>query len=456
MDRRSFLWNGGVAFAGMWLGAGTLAGCRKVDLSGSNHRVLIIGAGVAGLAAATILRKAGLQQVTVLEASDRHGGRLFTRHDWGFPIDLGASWIHGPSNRNPLKDLATNISMDLFVTDDDSVKVYDTDGSQYSDDKVDDSEKEYDQLIRDIQSGGSKQKSVLDRLMEVDPGALNNRLRLYELSSYGEFDFGADIRQLSSLYLEDDKQFRGKDEIVTNGYDRLANLLAHKVNILYRQAVNRIEYVGSEWKVSTPVMDHFADEVIVAVPLGVLKAGTIAFAPNLPDSHLGALSRMQMGVVNKVVLRWDAPFWDTGLQYIGYTPTEKGKYNYFLNFRKFSSHNVLMTFAFGDYATQMEGHSDAQVEADIMAHLRVIYGNNIPNPVSMVRSKWGSDPFFGGSYTAAMVGMDGNEFETLAEPAGDRLHLAGEHCSQNYRGTVHGAYLSGEAVAERIIDKLDR
>jgi monoamine oxidase len=297
---------------------------------------------------------------------------------------------------------------------------------------------------------------VLDRLLEVDPGALNDRLRLYELSSYAEFDFGADIRQLSSRYLEDDSSFRGKDQIVTNGYDRLANLLAHKVDILYRQAVNRVEAVGNEWKVSTPVMDHFADDVVVAVPLGVLKAGTIDFVPGLPDGHTSALSRMQMGVVNKVVLQWDAPFWDTGLQYIGYTPAEKGKYNYFLNFRKFSSHNVLMTFAFGDFAVQMESDSDAQVQADVMAHLRSIYGNGIPNPTAMVRSKWGSDPLFRGAYTSAMVGMNGNEFEDLAAPAGDRLHLVGEHCSQKYRGTVHGAYLSGEAVAERIMDRLDK
>lgn len=455
MERRDFIKTSSLAFTGLWLGAGTLSGCSKVDLSGSQHRVIIIGAGVAGLAAAYTLRKAGLQNITILEASNRIGGRVFTNHDLGFPIDLGASWIHGTTNRNPIKELAKESGMDLFYTDDESVKVFDEDGTQYTDGQLDPAERTYTDRIREVINSGDKNKSLRERLLEIEPTALDSRLNLYFLSSYDEFDYGTDSSLLSSLYYQEDRSFRGKDEIVTNGYDRLARRLAKNIQILYRQPVSSVEQTGTEWKVTTPGLDHFADEVIVAVPLSVLKAGAIQFTPALPDTHIQAMGRMQMGVVNKVILQWDAPFWQTDLTYIGYTPSTKGKYNYFLNLQKVAGKPCLMTFAFGDYATEMETHSDAQVQADIMQHLRAIYGNTIPDPTALLRSNWGSDPLFGGAYTAAVKGMEGNEFSTLSEPAGDRLHLVGEHTSQNYRGTVHGAYLSGEAVAERIMDRLD-
>lgn len=455
MHRRDFIKTSGLAFGGLLLGAGGLSSCSKWDLSGSAHRVIIIGAGAAGLAAAYTLRQSGLQNILVLEASDRIGGRMFTNHDLGFPLDMGASWIHGTSNRNPIKDLASEAGMDLFHTDDDSQKVYDEDGTPYTDGQFDPAEKAYYDLVKQVLQSGTRDKSLKDRLLEIEPGALNSRMNTYFLSAYDEFDYGTDISLLSSKHYQDDSKFRGKDEMVTNGYDRLARRLARGIQIEYRQQVVGVELIGTEWKVSTPGLDHFADEVIVAVPLGVLQSGIIQFSPALPDSHLQAMGRMQMGVLNKVILQWDAPFWDNNLTYIGYTPSTKGKYNYFLNLQKAAGKPCLMTFAFGDYAIAMESHSDAQVEADVMQHLRAIYGSGIPNPTAMLRSRWGSDPLFGGSYTAAIKGMDGEEFDALSQPAGERLHLVGEHTSAKYRGTVHGAYLSGEAAAERIMDRLD-
>lgn len=431
-----------------------LSGCRKDDLSGSNKSVVVIGAGIAGLAAAYRLKQAGLRNLTVLEAKDRIGGRVWTDRSWGIPIDLGASWIHGPSRANPLTALMEAAGMTTFETDDDSVAVFDIGGAAYSDAVQDSNEADFNALLADISGSGGVNESLRDRLSALRPAALTDRYYLYMLSAYTEFDFGTDIATISARYFDSDEAFAGKDRIVTTGYDQLADHLAQDLDIRRNEAVTAVDYSDKTVVVTTASATYEADFVVVAVPLEVLKAGRIAFTPALPAARTTAMNKLSGGAVNKVVLRFPSAFWDTSLQYIGYTPAEKGKYNYFLNFRKFSSENILMTFALGDFALEMEGHDDQQVIDDVMAHLQDIYGTGIPQPTAMLRSRWVADAEIGGAYTCANKGMDDTEFDTMAGNVADRVFFAGEHTSHDYRGSVHGAFLSGDAAAEAIMDEI--
>src|ERR1700759_2451975 len=77
--------------------------------------VLIVGAGMAGLGAARSLADAG-RPVRVIEARDRIGGRVHTTRDWGVPLEMGASWIHGTTG-NPLIELAQKLTLPLVKTD---------------------------------------------------------------------------------------------------------------------------------------------------------------------------------------------------------------------------------------------------------------------------------------------------------------------------------------------------
>jgi monoamine oxidase len=389
-----------------------------------------------------------------LEAKGRIGGRVWTDRSWGIPIDLGASWIHGPSRANPLTDLLEAAGMATFETDDDSVNVFDIGGAAYSGAVQDSNEADFNALLNDISGSGGINDSILDRLNVLRPTALTDRYYLYMLSAYTEFDFGTDIDTISARYFDSDSAFSGKDRIITDGYDQLADHLGQNVDIRLNEAVTAVDYSDRTVVVTSSLATYEADYVVVAVPLEVLKAGRIAFTPGLPAARNTAMNKLSGGAVNKVVLRFPSAFWDTNLQYIGYTPAEKGKYNYFLNFRKFSSENILMTFALGDFAVEMEGHSDQQVIDDVMAHLQDIYGTGIPQPTAMLRSRWVADAEIGGAYTCANKGMDGTEFDALAGNLEDRLFFAGEHTSRDYRGTVHGAFLSGDAAAEAIMEEI--
>uniref|UniRef100_A0A0V0ITR0 Putative ovule protein n=1 Tax=Solanum chacoense TaxID=4108 RepID=A0A0V0ITR0_SOLCH len=93
--------------------------------------VIVIGGGIAGLAAARALYDASFQ-VVVLESRDRIGGRVHTDYSFGFPVDLGASWLHGVCKENPLAPLIGRLGLPLYRTSGDNSVLYDHDLESYA------------------------------------------------------------------------------------------------------------------------------------------------------------------------------------------------------------------------------------------------------------------------------------------------------------------------------------
>lgn len=431
-----------------------LENCGKDDIKPikTDKKIVVIGAGIAGLSVANYFKERGID-VILLESRDKVGGRLRVNRTPGFAFDEGASWIHGP-NGNPITDLAEKSGTKTFLTSDDSVVVYDIDGSKYAENVLDDYESKYLDDIAKISGNGALDVSFGSVFYNKFPQTANDRLWTYLLSAYLEFDTGGDISKLSSLDYYDDENFKGEDVIVTNGYDTIAEYLAKNIDVRLNQRVTAIDYSGAKTQITTESASFEADFLIVCTPLGILKQQKITFTPNLPAAKMEAIENTQMGAVNKFLLVWDTAFWDTNLQYIGYTPEEKGKFNYFLNMNKFANANALMTFALGDYGAASELLSDDACKAEIMKHLRAIYGQDTPYPKDFYRTKWTQDPDTFGAYSFASNGSRSTDFDTLAEKVDDRLFFAGEHTSREYRSTVHGAYLSGLRAAKEVVDLL--
>ena len=428
-----------------------LASCNVEDGIEPNEKtVIVIGAGISGLAAAQKLRQEGFT-VIVLEAQEKAGGRIRTDRSFGVAFDEGASWIHGP-NGNPITNLASESGANTFLTNDDSVEVFDVSGTAYSDRVLTNAEDDFEDAIDAVLNAGNQTQSFQTVFNSIYPTKLNDRLWKYMLSAYLEFSIGGDISKMSSLYFYDDETFKGADKIITNGYDKITDHLASGLDIRLNSRVTGINYASEKVSVLTNTHSFECDYLVVTVPLGVLKNNDITFSPSLPANKSTAIHQTEMGNVNKFLLTWNTAFWDTSLQYIGYTPETKGKFNYFLNVKKFSPENALMTFAFGDYATTTESMSDSDVINEIMIHLQSIYGSSVPNPTNMLRTKWGQNINSYGAYSFATNGTTSADFDTLSESVNNKLFFAGEHTIRDYRGTVHGAYLSGIREADRIID----
>lgn len=221
-----------------------------------------------------------------------------------------------------------------------------------------------------------------------------------------------------------------------------------------------------------------ADHVIVTVSLGVLKRQYPSFfRPGLPTEKVAAIHRLGIGTTDKIFLEFEEPFWGAecnSLQFVWEDEAESCTLTYppELWYRKICGFDVLYPperyghvlsgWICGEEALVMERCDDEAVAEVCTEMLRQFTGNpNIPKPRRILRSAWGSNPYFRGSYSYTQVGSSGADVEKLAKPlpytessksAPMQVLFSGEATHRKYYSTTHGALLSGQREAARLIE----
>lgn len=415
------------------------------DLSGKT--VIVIGAGIAGLAAGQALRKSGAT-VIVLEAGDYVGGRIRTDRSMGAPFEHGAGWIHGPSAQNPIQQLANQIGASTYVTDDDSLTVFGPGGAPLPPAGIKQIDDSYDRLPPDIYDNveWGDERSISEVLAELNPGLLKDPFGQWLLSAYVEFDLGAGIEDISAINAFEDRAFDGADVVLLEGYDTILAPLKDGLDIRLGTPVTQIGYGVDGVKVN----NLSADYAICTVPLGVLKAGGIQFDPPLPNPVQAAITELGFGTVTKLALKFDAPFWDVNTQYFGITTNPKGRWNYWLNYRTFSDENILLGLSFGRYAPIADRMSQQEMTTDALDVLRSVWGQSVSIPKAVLSTHWSENPLFRGAYSYPQAGGSPEQFDVFAKPVKDRLFFAGEHTIFDYHSTTHGALMTGVRAADAI------
>jgi monoamine oxidase len=428
--------------------------------------VLVIGAGVAGLAAARALADRGLN-VIVLEARNRLGGRVWTSDAWpALPLDLGAGWIHGYA-RNPLTPLAQAVGAPFHPSDTiylgGWLALYAGDGRRLTDDERDAVEgrfetarREIEQVSRARQAQGLPDISLhaaleqaARHLSEAERRALN-----YKFNSEVEHEYSGDLADLSLYHWDEDQTpelLGDHDAVPGGGYVRLFEPIARELDIRLEQIVERVEYGGSGVIITTKRGSFAAPQAIVTVPLGVLKAGAVEFSPELPEAKRAAIRALHMGVLNKAALRFPFRFWPAEAEWLGYISEEKGCWAEWFNLGKHTDQPVLVAYNAGRYGREVEALSDEAMVAEAVRTLRVMFGERAPEPEAWQITRWASDPFALGSYSCLGVGASRRHRQALGEPVDERLFFAGEATSVEYPANVHGAWLSGLREAKRIL-----
>jgi len=415
--------------------------------------VIIIGAGIAGLAAAKKLTGLGYS-VVVLEATDRIGGRIRTDWSLGAPFEVGAGWIHGPKG-NPVSKLLSAVGGKTFLTDDDSFAVFSKDGVRQNDDLIFKKQRQLEKLYKRIDANFDSDQALSRAVKRLSPKALKDPILRWMMSAYTEFDTGGPLESLSAYYFDEDDTFDGKDVIPLTGYEGILEPLKAGLDIRLNRPVERIEYeAGDGASVYAGGREFEADFVICTCPLGVLQAGKIAFDPPLPAKVRKRINWIGMGNVSKIALKFENAFWPVDRQYFGLMTAEKGRWNYFVNYRKFTDQNILLGVSVGAYAAKVEALSDQAMTDDAMAAVRSMFGDQVTEPVAVQATRWSKAAHFLGAYSYAKVGSKPADFDRLARPVAKTLLFAGEHTNFEYHATVHGAYLSGLNAAAIIEEEL--
>lgn len=421
----------------------------------TNADVLVLGAGIAGLAAARTLTEKG-RNVIILEARNRIGGRMWTDSSLGPPLDLGASWIHGV-NENPITKLAKEFGIKTLPTDGENAIEFSADGRELPDDEFERMEALFEDVYEEVaemqnttEEDISLQVAFDQVIAERGLSAADLRRLNYYIHLVTALEYGADPKDLSLWWWDQDEEFGGGEVIFPGGYNQITDGLANGLDIRLQTVVNTVRYGVDGVEVETSAGVFMADKAVVTLPLGVLKQASVKFEPPLPESKQAAIDRLAMGVLNKVYLKFPEAFWGEDVETISYVGEELGEWCDWLSFMPLTGEPVLMAFHGGDKGFAIEELSDGEIVSGAMQTLRVMFGNNIPEPEGVLITRWGKDPFSFGAYSHIPPNASGDDYDALAEPVDEVLFFAGEATSQEYPSTVHGAYLSGVRAAEEM------
>lgn len=435
-----------------------LASAPFVHAAPADADVIVVGAGVSGLAAAALLYRRGVR-VLVLEARDRPGGRIWTsRSLTNLPLDLGASWIHGV-NGNPIMNLVRSANIRTLPTDYDNLTLYDSQGRELDARAQARIEQRLVMLLDALEQLGAAQttdRSLQDGIVQIlreQQLTVQDRRELdYAINTMIEHEFAADTSALSLRFWDQGEAFGGNDVLFPAGYVQVVDLLARGLDVRLRQVVTRITTSSDGVQMATADGRIYrAAQALITVPLGVLKANTIRFDPPLPPNKQAAIRRLGMGVLNKLYLRFPRIFWDAEADLLGYIPLRHGEWAETLNMARFIGEPILLCFNAGQYGRAIERLNDREQVAAAMRWLTTVYGSRIPEPTGWLASRWAADPFTRGSYSFLAVGATPADYDTLAEPLARQLFFAGEATNRQHAATVHGALLSGERAARQIM-----
>lgn len=430
----------------------------------SSPSVIVIGGGISGIAAARSLHDASFK-VILLESRDRIGGRIHTDYSFGCPVDMGASWLHGVCNENPLAPLIRCSKLTLYRTSGDNSVLYDHDlescalfdlgGHQVPQKIVIEIGVIFEKILKEtvkVRDENSDDMSVrqaisivFDRHPELRQEGLAHEVLQWYICRM-EAWFAADADMISLKTWDQEHVLTGGHGLMVQGYLPLLKALAKDIDIRLNHRVSKISRGANKVMVTLDDGRKFiADAAISTLPIGVLKANLVAFEPKLPDWKVSAISDLGMGNENKIALRFNNVFWPNE-ELLGIVAPTSYKCGYFLNLHKAAGHPVLVYMAAGRFAYDLEKFSDECAVDFVMQQLRKMFPQ-ATEPVQYLMSRWGSDLNSLGCYSYDAVGMPEDIYDKLRAPVGN-LFFAGEAVSMENQGSLHGAYSSGIMAAE--------
>ncbi|KAL1496929.1 hypothetical protein ABEB36_007979 [Hypothenemus hampei] len=469
---------------------------NMVDPCRPEPTVVIIGAGISGLSVAQRLAQCGLSKFTILEATDRPGGRIHSCWLGDVIAEMGCQFIHGACVSNSVYNLAAqegllktplkrvDFSKGLYLTSDGRAVDHSISMMAYHVFRQIKREaaslftmscgKEHGSLLNffSLRIQQELQKFPEDQRYEV------SRL-LYGLTQRVRFLTGEDLSKVSADNFGSSIPLPGGSVQIPLGFVGVLSPLLKELpecSVKFGKPVGLIRWGAVQGKKKGGPRaivqccdgeEYCADYVVITVSLGVLKEhAEKMFCPALPANKMEAINSLGYGHIDKIFLDYEKPFWvwSEGSIKFAWSPDElshrtdwtKG----LVSVEEVEgSRHVLCAFICGPESIVMEHCSDEEVAEGVTKVLRQFTGDaSLPYPCTILRSKWTSDPYFCGSYS--YLGMSSNVGHQCdlscpvpgsCDPVPPILLFAGEATCAGYNATVHGARISGIREAERIV-----
>lgn len=454
----------------------------------NNPKIVIVGAGLAGLTCAYRLKQAGIT-ANIYEATDRVGGRCRTRRDYfqeGQIVECGGELID--SNHREVQEFAKELGLEIdnliMAESKGTEPIYFFDGKPYTfKEATEDFQIIYSKLQRDLKEAGETTRynhftergyeldhmSIVDYINETVPGGINSRFGQLITIAY-TIEYGADAYVQSALnllyllgftnsyqmYGDSDERFH-----IKGGNDQLPMLLARNLDgqIRFNSELIKIEQnedvklffrnKEKEWIV-------LADKVILCLPFNILRSIDFQNARFQPLKKI-AIKELGMGVNTKLHAQFANRYW-CELGNNGETLADTGYQQTFESTRaQHGDAGILVNYTGGENAAKYAASTEEgirEMTKDFLDKLDMVLPGTVSNwnGISTI-DHWLSNKWSKGSYSFWKVG----QYTKFAGIEGERegnIFFAGEHTSIHFQGFLNGAVESGERAAKEVIDDL--
>jgi monoamine oxidase len=445
--------------------------------SGPDTEVLVVGAGYAGLTAALHLMETG-RDVMVLEARDRVGGRVWTDHVDGVPLDLGGMWVG--ARHSHFRALLERFGLETFPTpaagnvgwwDERSARLRRARSMPMSMTELPSVIAPLARasfLVRQTKAGplSAQRTARLDSITVADwlhrwvpqrraRATIDAALVLsssHELAEVSLLDMVRAASEQGGLLAQLGTDGGAQQDLVIGGADSAARHIAALLGSRLRLATpaREIHHDSESVRVVTDDSTITARHVIVALPPGLTAA--LNWAPGLPPWRASLLSRLPMGSVTKLVAVYERPFWRDG-GWSGEVFDATGPVSSTFDISPPSGPAVLASLTCGTKSVELAGLSPRARQDRILGAMASWLGPQARNPQSVADVSWENEIFSGGGYSAMPIPGSAQLASRLAEPLG-RVHFAGTETASRFAGYIDGAISSGERAAGDVLARL--
>ncbi|KAL2234160.1 UNVERIFIED_CONTAM: Polyamine oxidase 1 [Sesamum indicum] len=417
-----------------------------------------------GITAAKVLAENGVEDVLILEAADRIGGRIRKEQFGGVTVELGAGWIAGVGGKqsNPVWELARQSNLRTCFSDYSNARynIYDHSGKIFPSGIAAHSyQKAVESAIQKLRNQESSSSMSNPDADAETPSGPKTPIELAIDFILHDFEM-AEVEPISTYVDFGDREFLVADE---RGYEHLLHNMAatflstSDTRLKLNKVVGELQH--SRNGVSVKTEDgcvYEANYVILSVSIGVLQSHLISFSPPLPRWKTEAISNCDIMVYTKVFLKFPRKFWPCGpgKEFFIYAHERRGYYTFWQHMENaYPGSNILVVTLTNGESKRIEAQSDQETMREAMEVLRNMFGPDIPDATDILVPRWWNNRFQRGSYSNYPIYVNHQLIDDIKAPVG-RIFFTGEHTSEKFSGYVHGGYLSGIDTSKALLEEM--